>query len=122
MLCNTRGEEIYLFHGQIANQCGQTLKLNHLTPYSLFFLVYHNLAVAWSWLYNNITKCVLLLSIVKVCFVLKNKVRKTPHGHVIRHSVLFCTQTHSGARTHIYSPGSITQHFVAESLFTVTAG
>lgn len=49
----------------------------------------------------------------------KNKVRKSAHGCDARRFALFCI-----AHIHTGSPpgGSVAQHFVCESLFTVTAG
>lgn len=94
-----------------------------LHPYTSCLLVYHKLALARSWLYNKL--CTIVFNCQRE-FHAKNKVRKTPHSHVLRHSVLYFTcidiHTHTHKHKHIYSPGSITQHFVAESLFTVTAG
>lgn len=52
-----------------------------------------------------VTKCALLFFNCQKVFRAKNKVRKTPHGRVIRHSVLFRTQrqtnTQRRAQTHL---------------------
>lgn len=71
-----REEGKYYFHGQIANQCGQTL-WNQITASIQFVFVSVSQPCSGPGP-GCITKCALLFSIVKECFMLKIKWENHP--------------------------------------------
>lgn len=73
------------FHGQIVDQCGQIPSQTRRLRLSAYVVLPRPGGVDL-----NVHRCFQSSK----CVCSKNRVRETPHGHVIRHSVLFCTQTH----------------------------